>query len=142
MKKSFLFLAFLLPFFGCAENQSPLCLEYTFGEEFDIQINQTTSLCDEPVSITFLEVINDSRCPQGVDCIWAGFVQVKLELDLNGQIYPVELSSDEPYSGIPSVVALQGYSVRLVDLTPYPAINVRIDGNQRRVILSIDKLES
>ena len=36
-------------------------------------------------SITFLEVLEDSRCPTDVTCIWEGRVKVKVKVAVNGK---------------------------------------------------------
>jgi hypothetical protein len=47
----------------------------------EIQLKETISLNDIPkASLTFYDV-NDSRCPEGVNCVWAGNATVDLLLE-------------------------------------------------------------
>ncbi len=45
----------------------------------NVQIGKTSQGTTE-VAITPLQIIEDSRCPQGVQCIWAGRVVVKARI--------------------------------------------------------------
>ncbi len=45
------------------------------GEEFELAVHQTAQITDENISITFQEVLEDSRCPVDVTCIWAGLAK-------------------------------------------------------------------
>ena len=44
-----------------------------------------------PKSIRFVEVLKDSRCPSDVTCVWAGEVQVKIEILENGSVLEEKL---------------------------------------------------
>jgi len=59
--------------------------------------------------------VNDSRCPQGCECIWAGEVRVYLNLSDNG-------NSMDTCLVLPSHPTIQflNYSVELKDVAPYP----------------------
>ena len=43
------------------------------GKEADFSGKRVTK-------VKFLEVTEDSRCPEGVDCFWAGNARLKIEL--------------------------------------------------------------
>lgn len=65
----------------------------------------------------FVEVVEDSRCPRDVDCIWAGNAKVKL-LVSKGKAAPKEI---ELNTGIePRAVTIFGCELTLKGLTPYP----------------------
>jgi hypothetical protein len=71
------------------------------------------------LKITFVAVTDDSRCPEGATCVWAGNGRVHLvarnskdecaEFDLNTTLEPVEHQ-------------FATYRIRLVQLSPYPSI--------------------
>lgn len=44
-----------------------------------------------------LAVIEDSRCPIDVQCVWQGRVVVEAELELPGEVTRVTLESDKPF---------------------------------------------
>ena len=58
---------------------------------------------------------NDSRCPAGVQCIWAGEVRLALTLTVAGKSEPFELASAREQRR-----TVQGYSIELLDFGPCP----------------------
>src|SRR5690606_39790357 len=65
---------------------------FAFGQEdsaatpkIGIKVLQGETIVIKGVSIKFLEVIEDSRCPTHVTCIWAGRAIVKVEVIANGK---------------------------------------------------------
>ncbi|QQS32420.1 MAG: hypothetical protein IPM50_12245 [Acidobacteriota bacterium] len=69
------------------------------------------------LTIKFVEVVEDSRCPRDVNCIWEGNAKVKL-LVSKGRKRSQEV---ELNSGVePTTVSVFGYDLSLKDLTPYP----------------------
>ena len=86
-----------------------------------MEIGQTISL--QGVSLTFIDVIEDSRCPKYTNCIWAGRAVVLVEVKVNGKkeqkkIYLGETRNNEPTSKI--LYSKDGYFIEVVALNPYP----------------------
>jgi hypothetical protein len=50
------------------------------GEAFWLGMGDTAHIEGEELSLTFKDVVNDSRCPPNVHCIWAGEVQLILDV--------------------------------------------------------------
>ena len=46
--------------------------------------------------VTPLEVLEDSRCPIEAECVWAGRVRVRSELQLGHEFIELELDSSSP----------------------------------------------
>lgn len=46
--------------------------------------------------VTPLEVIEDSRCPRDVQCVWQGRVRLRAQLDLGHERIAVEIDSNKP----------------------------------------------
>jgi hypothetical protein len=59
---------------------SPAINEANPGQEFNLPFGQSTRIAGENISIKFVDVISDSRCPQGVTCIWAGEASCMIEI--------------------------------------------------------------
>lgn len=78
------------------------------------------------VTIKFMEVLEDSRCPKGVNCIWAGRAIVKVQVTNNGQttekklifgeIRPNEEKNKNLYSSME-------FAINGLGLNPYPDVN-------------------
>jgi hypothetical protein len=90
------------------------------GREFKLRAGHQVTLKREGLRIKFAAVTEDSRCPAGVQCIWAGNAAVRLELSVRGG---GSKSLTLNTNGGPSHIdedQYQGYKVKLVELNPYP----------------------
>ena len=83
-------------------------------------------------------MIEDSRCPLGVVCIWQGTAIAKFSVTVNDHQQPVTLSTFK-LPGFPSDTILMGYKIEFVDLLPYPDINKSHDISEYRAELKITK---
>lgn len=57
---------------------------FTMGEPFILNMNEMNLNPDALMTIQFLEVKEDSRCPQDVTCIWEGRVVAVLQAEIGG----------------------------------------------------------
>jgi hypothetical protein len=94
-------------------------------QEFDVGPGRHVTIKEAGLTITFVELVEDSRCPEGVDCIWAGNGEVTLLVKKRGLYKSVlfELNTTSE----PKSFTYQGYEIALVKLAPYPKINVKIN---------------
>jgi hypothetical protein len=89
-----------------------------------VQLHKEKSIPGAGFKLKFVEMVEDSRCPTGTNCIWAGNAKVKIEVrGGRGGTKTFELNSTTQ----PTVVNYAGYDIKLMSLTPKPAANVRID---------------
>ena len=97
--------------------------EAALDQEFEIRVGQQVSIKHEGLRISFSFVAEDSRCPEGVKCVWAGNGKVMLRLSKAGRRYATMSLN----TGLdPKEDAYRGYDVKLVSLNPYPKKDVRI----------------
>ena len=90
----------------------------TLGEEFVLGVGQTAALGGFDVSLTFEAVREDSRCPIGVSCVWAGDAVVAITVDdTGGDAEAIELHTNARFD---LEAAIDGHIVRLVELSPTP----------------------
>lgn len=85
--------------------------------EHNIEEGKSVYVKGARLTIKFVEVVEDSRCPRDVTCIWAGNAKVKLLVSKGkNRSQEVELNS-----GIePTAVTVFGFELSLKELTPYP----------------------
>lgn len=93
-------------------------LIFSLREPFNIKINQTAFIENENLQITFHNVSEDSRCPIGVECRWAGRALLGFEVLKNGKTVGSFLSGIGSRQLIPLDVERYGVEVRA--LQPYP----------------------
>lgn len=123
---------------------SPAC-EYLFhhhkptpdceiGEPFQLWYGQTVTC--EDWEVTFTGEIVDSRCPTTVTCVWAGRVDV--ELQVGEELISLGLP-DDPELG-QSKVTLGTRVIELLQVLPYPDTADPIDNESYRVRLFVTDL--
>ena len=77
---------------------------------------------------------NDSRCPQGVNCIWAGSVGVSLLLSAPGaEGQRVKLNTGTA----PQVVSYKGHSFRIESVNPPRVEGKNIGREDYRITLEV-----
>ena len=93
------------------------------GQLLQLSLRETAVSPDGRLSVTFIKVVEDSRCPEGANCIWAGNVKVRLRLRDGGRRTDREVNSNlEPTS-----LKLGGLEIAFADLLPYPKVGQEID---------------
>lgn len=103
------------------QNGEPASAQHAvLGEAFSLCYAEQVSISSERLSLTFEQVLEDSRCPKGVQCIWAGRVRILLGIEQDGAApAKLELDTDPRYeSG--HAAAYQGYTVALSGVSAYP----------------------
>jgi hypothetical protein len=97
--------------------------EAALDQEFEVRLGQQVSIEHEGLRVAFSSLIEDSRCPQGVTCVWAGNAKVLLRLGKAGKraaLMRLNTGLDPKHD------SYRGYDVKLIGLTPYPKKDVRI----------------
>ncbi len=104
----------------------------------DEEINETAELKEGEtknvagLSITLLAVSEDSRCPVGVVCVWAGRVAVQFEVN-NG----IKTSSLTMYSDDSKTLDFEGYKINFVSAKPSPVAGATLKQSDYSVVFGI-----
>lgn len=101
------------------------------GEQFQLKYGQTASVPAAGLTVTFKDLGEDSRCPEGALCVWAGNARVIVTLSnedasLNTTLEPREASH-------------AGYKVQLLAVYPYPKMNERHEPENYVITLVVTK---
>lgn len=94
---------------------------------FNMVFNETVNLKSENLAIQFID-ITDSRCPDGVQCVWEG--EGVLSLNVNNS--EIHLSTLAPTDTL-------GYTFTITDLSPYPNIDSNLSKVDYKVELVVTK---
>jgi hypothetical protein len=87
----------------------------TLGQSFRLARGKTAEVQGRNLRIRLEDVLDDSRCPAGVQCVWAGDARVVLRLTQSGR----EASLDTLRLTLePHAVTYGSYQVRLEALEP------------------------
>jgi hypothetical protein len=124
-----LVLIFLL---GCG----PGDINANLGEKFTLAIGQSARITSEGMEVNFIEVIADSRCPQGVQCIWAGEASSVLEITRSGSTYQKVLT--QPSLTEPPQTDFFEYIITF-NLKPYPKAGEEIKDKDYLLELKMEK---
>ena len=102
-----------------APQQSPVT-QPRVGDSFSLRAGQSITFSDAPVTVTFLTVKQDSRCPKSADCIRAGDVTASVQVTINGgESRTVSLTWPGSTEN-PNTESVGAYAVTLNDVQPYP----------------------
>ncbi|WP_234572699.1 hypothetical protein [Rhodohalobacter sp. 614A] len=128
MKSIFLYLLLMI----CTACQSSLTPEqYDYGDEFDLAIGEKTRIGDNRISVEFVDVLEDSRCPSNANCIWAGNGKVQLKVQNHDIILNTYL---EPHD-----TTITNIHVELLNLAPYPEYPRQFEKDDYYIRLLITK---
>ncbi len=73
----------------------------------------------ENATVKFIKVLEDSRCPKEVTCIWAGQARLLVEVSEKGKdSKEMELLLNGKTDNI--LCSLEGYQLKGMSLSPYP----------------------
>lgn len=95
---------------------TPSAKPAAFDETFELGQGRPVVFPDGLILDFFVE--NDSRCPEGVTCIWAGEVQSAFSFTQSGspETFSLTLSS----TGEAATLDYKGYTLTLFAVDPYP----------------------
>jgi hypothetical protein len=129
----FAFCAFFSPLFA---QQSRKAEVIRLGQEFDLKINQEAAIEGEDLAVVFESVLEDSRCPEGVDCIWSGNAKIKIRSSKQKHApAPIELNTNVG----PKSSSYMDYEIKLVALKPRPKADKPVQSNEYKATLIITK---
>jgi hypothetical protein len=137
MRRLHWLLALLLVFpwlAGCASQ--PNTNGVSLGQQFSLSPGQSASIAGEGLSVRFVEVINDSRCPQGVECIWAGEVSCQTEITYGDVVSTKVLV--QPGLSQPAQADFDDYDITF-EVQPYPQAGKEINEGDYRLLLTFSK---
>lgn len=87
-----------------AQDPSDIKVAYGKTERFD----------GGKLRVKFLDVIEDSRCPEGVNCIWAGNARIKIALSDGDNSCEYEIETN----GSKQLIEYGGFVIELKSLEP------------------------
>lgn len=84
--------------------------------QFSLNIGQSVTLPEQGIKIYFTDVLEDSRCPSDVVCIWEGTVSLAINIFYQGSnLGEYILNSSNLHKA-----SFMGFFVKLKVLAPYP----------------------
>jgi hypothetical protein len=130
------FLAIVLTVSACGGG--PGSTQARLTEESSLSKGQRASIVGGDLEIRFQKVMEDSRCPSGVTCVWAGRVTCMVELKSAGSSYHMALTEPGLTSEY-SKETYEGYELAF-HVTPYPEAGEKIPTDAYRLHLIVSRL--
>jgi len=84
------------------------------GESVTVNVGDSGTLAKSKLVIKFVKVIEDSRCPADVNCIWAGNAKIEVEITKGSKSKTFVLNT----TGNETAANFANYSVTFTDLKP------------------------
>ncbi len=124
-----------------------LILTFAFGsfltaeaqtkERINILVGKQKQASRSGLTVKFVSLIEDSRCPEGTNCIQAGNAKIKVTVSKRGgESKTFELNTNFGPKG----ETFEGYAINLVSLTPTPKDNIRINRNSYTATFTVSRL--
>lgn len=111
----------------------------------DFTITQTKSQKKTGTQLFLKQVISDARCPQGVDCIWAGEAQVNISTYKNGKwldetiLIFTSKKEQENKEWLAKQLSIPIEKIKSMVLFPYPKDGQKINPKDYVVKVTINK---
>ncbi len=84
-----------------------------------IKVGLEKTISTREMNIEFVEVLEDSRCPKDVVCVWAGQARVKVKLS-GPEVKERELELILGPKPLDIIFTGEDFIIKAVALTPYP----------------------
>lgn len=131
MKKKLYAVLLLILCFGAFQSAKAAAVQ-----EITLQVGNQTSLFKRDLTVKFVSLLNDSRCPKDVQCISAGNAKIRLKVRKD---FGPWRTFDVNLYGNNSEILFRNYRIDFTDLKPDLRSNVRINRFQYRATLRITR---
>ena len=86
------------------------------------------------LALSFVKIISDSRCPINANCVWEG--EATVELAIGDQTLTLSLHAGHPEK---STGKAGDYTVKLLEVSPYPELGKDIPAGAYEIKLEVTK---
>jgi hypothetical protein len=119
----------------------------SLGQPFQLRINQSATLAESGLTITFLSIAEESRCPDSngtkfIECFWAG--QVSALLEVKQANHPPEtvkltLPGATSLTTVPASATkkLDNAQLQLLKVAPHPVVDQYFDPSEYVLTLQV-----
>ncbi|WP_369017724.1 hypothetical protein QBE54_08240 [Thermatribacter velox] len=105
------------------------------GEEFSIKVGEQVVVEGSNVRVSFQGIVEDSRCPQGMECFWEGGVIARLKI--GNQEMDVEIVESQ----LPQEMIFGAYRMVILRILPARTSPEPPDAKEYQIFLKIELKE-
>jgi len=110
-----------------------------YNKEYAIPVRYSVTTIDNKYTLRFDSVLEDSRCPEGLVCIWSGVAAVKFSVtEGNSAKTTVKLYTLNNSSWSDSVV-YKDIKIKLLRLAPYPSLYTKYSYSAYEATIKLTK---
>lgn len=130
MKTKALIVILLFNLLAACQAFPPEPINAATDTEITLSAGQTVTITDANISITFIAVSGDDRCPSEIECAMSGPVTIDLSIqDKDGTVFEEALQTftdstglapTREFEGIKSSVIVDNYLIKIIGVLPYP----------------------
>ncbi len=114
----------------------PAFAGHPFGQPFTLPVGGSLEIGDAELTVGFVGILSESRCPEGVTCFWEGDAAADLWLQVAGdELQPFVLHTAWSYAQ--QSIVLGPYTVTMTLVTPTPNLEGPIDPESYEVSLVV-----
>jgi len=132
----YLILIILLSIVACNKESGVTTWNFDLGDTVAIKISQILVNDENKIQVQMDSVLNDSRCPIDVECIWAGNATVRFVLNSNSKKVRFNLNTTMQ----PRDTIISGYKIKLVSLLPFPVSTHPISYKEYYAKIVVEKI--
>jgi hypothetical protein len=113
---------------------------HRLGETFTVPVGKH-EIIKEAMMLAVREVVEDSRCPKQVTCVWQGAARVRVDV-IAGTDPKTSPRQDIELSTAPanaSSTTIGGFRIELLDASPYPETATPLDRDHYRFTLRVSR---
>ena len=132
---SLLVVAMVLFLAACAASAGEITA--ALGEESTLKVGQGVAIQGQDLKVKFLEVVQDSRCPSDVICVWQGEASVLVEITYFESLHRVVLTQP----GLAGQFTTKDFNEYTLSfrLEPYPDSTRQMPEGDYRLKLTVTK---
>ncbi len=122
------------------DNQKQKKIIYTdFNNQFQLKVDQIAIIKTEKFKLTFLDIIEDSRCPSDLNCFDSGQIKVAVKVVVNDcDLGDLNLINNTSRKNLGST-KVDDYLIKFVKAEPYPKSTQTIKLSDYIITLIVSK---
>lgn len=134
MKYAVVLLLLCFSAFGWAQDSTKVKVE-TPKIIASLQLGKTATI--ENITIEFVEVVGDSRCAKGVQCVWAGEVVVLVDVFKDEKKLERKKMTFGASGNAHDIYVSEGLTISALQVIPYPVYKEKIAPEDYKIQLYI-----
>lgn len=124
MRNITLFLSLIVLAITACNDKTVECFDVPDSLQVKIKNGETKTIYEcngKEMKLSFIKVDDDSRCPNGAACVWAGTAHITLNFNNSPDNFVIEWKKEHAVDYLGT-----NYSILFEELNPYPAIDTTI----------------